>query len=64
MSKCKSCRSKILWLKTSIGKNMPIDWAEEFQGDKIFDYKRHKSHFASCPDAEHHRKRKDLYGDF
>lgn len=60
MSQCKSCKSKIIWVKTNGGKRMPVDWREDLEGDKIFDPKRHISHFSSCIDADNWRKNKNV----
>ena len=56
MSKCRSCGADIVWVKTQQGKNMPID-AETDNGDTIFDHNVHRSHFATCPHADQHRRR-------
>ena len=58
MSSCRSCRASIIWMKTVNGKNMPVNWTEEAQGDKVFDHKKHVSHYATCPNAAQHRKDK------
>ena len=56
MSKCKSCDAKIIWMTTLGGKKMPVDWTQEIEGDKVFDAKRHVSHFTTCKDAGKWRK--------
>jgi hypothetical protein len=63
-AKCRSCGAYIVWLKTSTGKNMPVDAdsldeAEIEHGERpVFDAKEgHISHFATCPDAGKFRKR-------
>jgi hypothetical protein len=53
---CRSCGAEIVWLRTASGRNMPIN-AETFEpGDEQFDAKRHQSHFATCPEADQHRR--------
>ena len=42
-SVCRSCDAKVFWIKTARGKNMPVDPDGH-------------SHFATCPNAEQHRK--------
>lgn len=54
--RCRSCRAKIIWFKTDAGKNMPIDADTVEPEDDELDLKRHVSHFATCPDANLHRK--------
>jgi hypothetical protein len=51
VGKCASCGADIKWLRTSKGKRMPVDLETTEPGDEAFDYKRHRSHFASCPNA-------------
>ena len=55
---CRSCRAEIVWLKTTGGKAMPVDAASVQEGDKLYSYTRHISHFASCPDAKKFRRAK------
>jgi len=46
-----------MWLKTAQGNNMPVDLASIPPGDSVFDVGRgHISHFATCPNADKHRK--------
>jgi hypothetical protein len=56
--RCSSCRAQIIWLKTPAGKNMPVDADTVEPEDTELDLSRHKSHFATCPNANQHRKRK------
>lgn len=54
---CKSCKSPIRWIMMSTGRSMPVN--PEFvtvvteAGTVI---KGHISHFATCPNAQEHRK--------
>lgn len=41
---CNSCGADIVWIVTAAGKRMPVD------------ARTHESHFATCPNAAHHRK--------
>jgi hypothetical protein len=56
--KCSTCGQAIVWLLTSAGKRMPVDAATVQDGDKEFDRERHTSHFATCPQAQQHRRAK------
>ena len=56
ISKCRSCDAPIVWLKTKNGKNIPVNANTVEEGDKIFEIKRHKSHFNTCPQATAWRK--------
>jgi hypothetical protein len=54
--KCTSCRADIVWLPTTRQKAMPVDAGSFTPGDTQFDSKKHVSHFATCPNADRHRK--------
>lgn len=56
ITRCKSCRAKIIWLKTAAGKNMPVDSDTVSPEDEEYDSTRHESHFAKCPGANQHRR--------
>lgn len=55
---CSSCNAPIVWFKTPAGKNMPVDAATTKPTDAAhqLDLTRHRSHFATCPFADKHRK--------
>ena len=55
--RCSSCRAKIIWFKTPAGKNMPVDADTVEPTDDALDLSRHKSHFATCPNANQHRRK-------
>jgi hypothetical protein len=55
--RCSSCRAKIIWFKTGAGKNMPVDADTVEPEDEELDLSRHKSHFATCPNANQHRRK-------
>jgi hypothetical protein len=57
-TRCRSCDALIVWFKTATGKNMPVDEPTTLPTDAAhqLDLKRHKSHFATCPNANQHRK--------
>jgi len=57
MAKCRSCKADIVWLKTEQGRHIPINADTVSKGDKIFDFNKHKAHFATCPDAAKHRRK-------
>ena len=63
-AKCRSCGAYIVFLKTKSGSNMPVDAdslddTEMEGGEKpLFDASAgHVSHFATCPNADKHRRR-------
>lgn len=56
MSECRSCKARIVWLRTQDGKNMPVDAETVEEGDTSWDNTKHTSHFATCPNADKHRK--------
>jgi len=53
--KCSKCNKEIVFLKTAKGKQMPCDSETVKPGETLFDFKLHKSHFATCPAADHFR---------
>lgn len=58
MSECRSCHAEIKWMKTEAGKNIPVDIdSVDDRGATIFDPDTMISHFATCPDADQHRKK-------
>lgn len=63
-AKCSSCQADIIWIVTEMGKKMPVD-AKIVLGFILVDEpgvtrglteKVHVSHFATCPNADQHRK--------
>ena len=69
MAFCNSCNAAIEWHKTPAGKNIPLDPEPHAQGNLTFDNalrvvyahpgskpKMYRSHFATCPNANQHRK--------
>ena len=64
ISSCKSCGAKIVWMKTKKGKNIPVDFTEKVRvfldfttpRPLTFNHKTMTSHFATCPQADQHRK--------
>jgi len=58
VSQCRTCKADIVWLKTEAGKNMPVDADTVDEGDTEFDDDKHVSHFATCKDADKHRRKK------
>jgi hypothetical protein len=53
---CRSCKARIVWFKTKTGKNMPVDEGSTQPTDVDLDLKRHKPHWATCPNADQHRR--------
>jgi hypothetical protein len=58
ITRCKTCRARIVWLKTTSGANMPVDADTMEAHDEIFEYGRHVSHFSTCEQADQHRRAK------
>lgn len=56
ITRCKSCRARIIWFKTDAGRNMPVDADTVLPEDSEYTPPRHISHFATCPNSEKHRK--------
>ena len=56
LGRCRTCGATIHWLKTDAGRDMPVDPPGVEPADTLFDFKRHVSHFATCPQADRHRK--------
>lgn len=54
--RCRSCRAQIIWFKTGAGKNMPVDADTVAPEDDELDLTKHISHFATCPNADQHRR--------
>jgi len=54
--KCKSCGKAVVWLRTLRGKSMPVNADTVEPGEKEFNYKKHISHFADCPQANKWRR--------
>ena len=54
---CSSCNAPIVWLLTKTGGRMPCDAATVGIEDTTYVHGTHISHFATCPNATHHRKR-------
>lgn len=57
-TRCSSCEKLIVWFNTASGKKMPVDAETTRPNDAAhqLDLKRHKSHFATCPNANKHRR--------
>lgn len=54
---CRSCGKWIIWLRTEAGKRMPVDAETVEPMEMYFRKDKHTSHFATCPNADQHRKR-------
>lgn len=55
-SHCRSCGAPLRWLLTPKGKRMPTDATTVEPGETHFDHRKHKSHFATCGQADMWRK--------
>ena len=65
-SNCRSCGAEIVWAVTATGKRMPLDAKPEKRvvleprdvfGEIAEVKDTFVSHFATCPDADQHRRR-------
>lgn len=56
ITRCRSCRARIIWFETTLGKKMPVDADTVEPEDEELDLKRHVSHFVTCPSANQHRR--------
>lgn len=70
MNRCTSCGAKVIWAKTAKGKSMPLDATPTADGNLVLvngvaripeigddqPFLAYKSHFATCPNADEHRK--------
>jgi hypothetical protein len=52
ITRCKSCRARIIWLRTDLGRNMPVDADTVDVHDEIYEHGRHVSHFSTCPQGK------------
>ena len=67
MAKCKSCGAEIVWKKTPNGKNIPLDADSEEKmamvsakdTDVVFIGDCFRVHWATCHNADQHRKARD-----
>ncbi len=66
MASCKSCGASIIWTTTEAGKKMPVDAQPASKGIVLLGNPAdpqsrvvnvHLSHFATCPNANTHRKK-------
>lgn len=57
-TECSSCKAQIKYLRTEAGHWMPVNIESIQPGDSIFKPGVHISHFATCPNAADHRKKK------
>jgi hypothetical protein len=57
-TRCASCSASIVWFRTAAGKRMPVDESstQPTDAEHQLDLKRHVSHFATCPNANQHRR--------
>lgn len=56
LGRCRTCGATVHWLKTAAGHTIPVDPPGVEPADAVFDFRRHVSHFATCPQADLHRK--------
>ena len=56
--RCSSCQAPIIFLATEAGNQMPVNAETVEEHDTVYEHGRHISHFATCPNSKHYRKRK------
>lgn len=56
ITRCKTCRARIVFLPTAAGKQMPCEADSVAASDTEYDGKKHESHFAKCGQADQHRR--------
>ena len=61
---CKGCAAEILWIRTEAGKFAPIDLKQKsfyvlVGDDSAALRKGHEPHFATCPNANRFKKKKE-----
>lgn len=62
---CRACKGRVVWMKTTKGKSMPVDYDEKVRlfldfttpRPPTFNHKNMTSHFATCPFAGDFRKK-------
>jgi hypothetical protein len=64
VSKCRSCGADIVWMRTSAGKLAPVNVMPRAKGKRgpnagefLFAPLAHESHFATCKEADHWRRK-------
>lgn len=57
---CRSCGAPIVWFRTAKGHRMPVDagTTKPTDAEHQLDLSRHVSHFATCPNANQHRRKR------
>jgi len=58
IDRCGSCQAPIIWLLTKNLRPMPVNAETVKPEESRFDPERHSSHFATCPNAKQHRRRR------
>ena len=58
-STCRKCGHEIIWLKTKLGKNIPIDPkpGQAVDDNTIYDKREHACHFDTCEEKQLERGR-------
>lgn len=56
IKRCTTCRAQIIWFVTEAGRNMPVDADTVEAEDDEYEPPRHVSHFATCKQADQHRR--------
>ena len=59
VKKCRSCNAAIVFLESSTGRMVPVDYDKlpaDFVPGECFNPKRHHTHFITCPDAKKLRR--------
>lgn len=56
---CKKCGAEIVFVNTSKGNMMPVDFSKDITNWEMYDKNIHTSHFATCQFASEFRKKKN-----
>jgi hypothetical protein len=57
ITRCKSCRARIIYLQTNNNKRMPVDADTVDAEDEVYEQGKHVSHFSTCPNADEWRRK-------
>ena len=56
ITRCRGCGARIVFLTTDSGKKTPVDADTVEPEDEEFEWGRHESHFAKCPQSGQFRR--------
>ena len=63
--RCRSCDEDVVWMETKSGSRMLVNILPQDEtkrppahDETVFDPQVHESHFATCPKADEHRRKR------